>query len=220
MKLEHFKDWHRPDDCIVVAPGPSLMASRVIASAGRQLLAGFWTIAANRAATMIDADYVVCFEPAADPIWSELDLRGVSACFTHRPTGSMRGARKRPPPQRSVNVDSKDVRSFLDPGARSAAPADVLKLAQSTFYALAVAAHLGFRNIGLMGADMSPDRFGPRMDDIEHAYTRLRGIIERRGQRVWNLSEASHLESFQRARLSQIRVRDGKAWHPDAMVTA
>lgn len=207
MKLANYTDWHRPDDCIVTVPGPTFMGDRQAWQ--MNFLPDYWTIACNRATLKHRPDYFVCFEPADDSIWREVDLRGVSACFTHRPTGSMRGARKRPCPPRSVNVDSKDVRSFLAPGEVLAAPADVLRLNQSPFYGIAVAAHLGFRNIGVAGLELTPDRFGASMDMIEHAYTRLRGIIERRGQRVWNLTPQSHLESFQRAHvMGVIRPRD------------
>ena len=205
MNLDDMQGWFAGCDVVVAGCGPSVKRN---APWMRRLAAEHWTIACNRAAIWFQPTFAVCMERAADPIWNALDPHDAMALFTHRPVAPQRGGRKRPCPPRSVNLACKDVRSFLEPHEYTRDRMNGLALNQATFYGIAVAAHLGFQTIGVAGLDLSGDRWPTDLHIEEAAYTRLRGIVERKGGRILNLSEESRLESFQRGTWDDIQPRE------------
>ena len=125
------------------------------------------------------------------------------------------------PAKRIVQFGSKDVLEWLDPqplsevvttvegvGAsvsiRPRKPREPLTLGQSPFFAAAVAAHLGFETIGLIGVDLTEDRW-PDVTRENEAWGRLATVVSGMGSRIVNLSPESRLEVVPKGPWEEVR---------------
>lgn len=81
-----------------------------------------------------------------------------------------------------------------------------LRLGQSPFYAVAVAAHLGFETVGLIGVDYTEDRW-PDVAGINRTWETLLGVVGDMGTKVVNLSPASRLTAVPQGRWEEVRTK-------------
>lgn len=177
MKLRLLHNVMRGEHALVVAPGPS--ALRVPAS----YYAGRWTLGCNRAVAFCQPDFAVCVEPARDSVWSVIRASRPTLTFTHTDRAKC---------PRAVNID-RDVDKWLSTERTK------FQLGMSPFYGAAVALHLGFDRVGLIGVDLDGDggRFSnPNFQrEWEDCWGELVAIAERRGQDLVNLNPCSKLEA-------------------------
>ncbi len=210
MKLDDLRGWMAGTDCVVVGCGPSADTAY---GCNDPIQYGFvrgrhWTIACNRAVIRFpDPDFVVCVEPRRDAtIWNLIREYPSLFVFSHIDK----------PHPRAVLIGSKDVADWLlDVDQQwvyilETAPAGVaykpLRLGQSPFYAASVATLLGFETIGLIGVDLTEDRY-PDVSRPNEAYGRLAKIAEGLGSRIVNLSPKSRLDSIPKAGWEEIRTK-------------
>lgn len=187
MKFGDLRNWFRGEDAVVVGCGPSS------GGGGPR-----WTFGCNRAANDWSTDFGICVEPARDPAWKSLKKTATPFVFTHQPVVRGRG-----PHPRMVQVPGTDVTKWFEPFE-----GDRLWLGQSPFYGAAVAAYLGFETVGLIGVDLTEDRY-PDAARPSKAYCRLRDLLEQQGTRLVNLSPASRLEGIEKADWDVIRSKWG-----------
>jgi len=195
--LDDLRGWMKGEDCVVVGCGPSAhddaLWDLTYAYQTR------WLIACNRAVTWCDPDFAVCVEPRRDKaMWKIINDSSPLIVFSHIDK----------PHPRAVLIGSKDVQEWVHPsGPLPEAFSDTpLRLGQSPFYAAAVAILLGFETIGLIGVDMTKDRY-PNVKGHNAAYARLAAIGEAMGSRLINLSTASRLESIPQGTWDEVRTK-------------
>ena len=167
--------------------------------------ADYWTVGCNRSVRFCRPDFAICVEPPRDrEVWGAIRDSSPLVVFSHVAT-RRDGTRLHP---RVVAFDetvnaARDVRPWLT--GCSSDPDDPLRLEQSPFYAAAAAALLGFERIGLVGVDLTADRYGDNtMRKSEAAWSRLNRITN---GRIVNLSSQSRLEAIPRAELDEIRPK-------------
>jgi len=191
LNLGAWRNWMRGEHCIVVGCGPSAQQLGIDYRA-------HWTIGCNRALTFCEADFAVCVEPYRDrDIWRVVTESRPLVVFTHLLADDQIGHRAHP---RMVVIDTHDVQTWLTPGEIDSPP---LRLCQSPFFATAIAMHLGFGTIGLVGVDYTEDRY-PDVSMETERWRRLDEIATGMGSVICNLNPASRLSSIQSADRSVI----------------
>lgn len=211
MNLDTLRNWMAGNDCVVVGCGPSAYAEythTAAASMQQQVpVPRCWTIACNRAVTFASPDFAVCVEPHRDKtIWNIMAEAPVFAVFSHVTPEHIhpRGAKKIHP--RFVHITCSDVLQWIDIAPLLDDGKRRLRLGQSTFWALAVAIVLGFETIGVIGLDLTEDRFKDKqLATSEDAYGRLRTIAESMGRRIINLNPESRLKALPSGTWEEVR---------------
>ncbi len=217
MKLEDLRGWMAGEDCLVVGCGPSAVLYEYIRGDRAHQLGHYrtrWTIGCNRAVKFCSPDFAVCVEPRRDRgMWDIIAEANPLIVFSHI---------DRPHP-RAVLIGSKDVAEWLHdtdqqwdyitktlPAAEDRKPLPVayerLRLGQSPFYAAAVAILLGFETIGLIGVDLTEDRY-PDVTKPNVAWGRLAAIATELGSRIINLNPDSRLETVPMGEWGEIRTK-------------
>jgi hypothetical protein len=158
------------------------------------------------------SDFAVCVEPFVNPIWPIIRKANPLIVFSH----IREDRRGKCPAKRIVQIGSKDVAKWLlGEGSNEfweyitrTAPAGVtyepLTLGQSPFFAAAVAAYLGFETIGLIGVDLTEDRW-PDVTEANEAWGRLVDVVSGMGSRIVNLSPESRLVAVEQGTWEDIR---------------
>ena len=152
-------------------------------------------MACNRSIPFASPDFACIMEPMRDPIWKQIadHLHSPMAIFGHHLRG---GPRK-------IEFN-RDLTTFLDCPSIGA-----LRLGQSAFWAAGVALHLGFETVGLVGVDITPDRFNneAHLREVQEAYRRLNETAENMGRKLINLNPESHLSTVPFGSWSDIRPK-------------
>lgn len=203
MELDDLRGWMKGEDCVVVGCGPSARPDHLPGgSCWNEAYEDRWTLGCNRMIPNCEADFAVCVEPPRDKqLWKIVKDSSPLIVFTHlesTPTG-----RKVHP--RAVTFSSKDVRLWLNPGVEFDRDRRV-RLGQSPFYAAALAVLLGFRTIGLIGVDLSQNRF-PNVTPSNVAWQRLAILATGLGSSIVNLNPDSRLETIPKDSWTAIRTK-------------
>ncbi len=194
MELENFRGWMKGEDCLVVGCGPSAMDALNVAG-----YRNYWTFGCNRMIPECHADFAVCVEPPRDKeMWKIVDDANPLFAFTHLPGGRCSNGR-------SIEFSSKDVRLWLVPGTEFDRDLRI-RLGQCPFFAAAIAVLMGFRTIGLIGVDYTPDRY-PDVQPSNVGWQRLGILAAGLGSRLVNLSPESRLETVVKEPWSAIRTK-------------
>lgn len=191
MRFSDFEGWFAGEDCLVVAPGPSSRDAGWFAS-----YPSYWTMGCNRAVAYCDPDLATCVEPFVDRVWPIVRASSAQVVFSHL----CRDRRGKQPHPRVVEFDSKNVIPWFTPGADGD-----LWCAMSPFWGVAVCAYLGFATIGLIGVDLTPDRY----HDVSRDNQKWRWLLKLIGDRsqVVNLSPTSRLEAVPQGGIDQVREK-------------
>lgn len=202
MKLEDFRGWFAGEDCIVVGCGPSVY------SFGRLTYDRHWTIGCNKSVRMCSPDFVVCVEPAYKGRDSWEAVVEVSPAFVFTHVESMRDGRKPHPRVIPLDPNSNGGRDVIPwVSGKKNESGDLLRLSQSPFFGAALAAVLGFETVGLIGVDLTVDRY-PCVKREERQWGRLAEFLyDQTGAKLVNLSEESRLTSVPRGGLHDIRPK-------------
>lgn len=223
MQLEDLRGWMRGEDCVVAGCGPSAEDADEAWQRDSRAPAyrDYWTIACNLSCQIFVPDFVMCVEPYDDGIWTEIRKYAPVVTFSHvagKPHLKW-------PLSRIVQLGSKNVLEWLAPcascdnvgridgGKGSYIPCPDckgrghLKLNQCPFYAVAVAALLGFETIGLIGVDLSEKRYGDAHRP-NAKYAALLEVVRELGSEVVNLSPESRLTSISQAGWERIRRKN------------
>lgn len=198
MKFSDFRDLFRGEHCVVVAPGPS---SREPEFQG--FYRSRWTIGCNRAVKYCDPDFALCVEPFRDPIWPIMRESTAALVFSHL----CKDRRGRQPHPRIVEFSSKNVLDWFRPDREDRKQG--LWCAMSPFWGVAVAAWLGFDVVGLVGVDLTPDRYHEVWRENEK-WSGLIDVIPETTQ-VVNLSPRSRLNAVGKGLPDQINIK-GAGW--------
>lgn len=193
--LDDMRGWNADCDCVVVGCGPSADYFRRLDCSW-----DYWTIACNRAAAGAHHDFAACFEPRKDvELWKA--IRHTPAyVLSHIPRDHDRVVLT--PPKRDVRLW---VNPDTDTSSRTYQPLDH---GQGTFYAVACAIALGFETIGVIGLDMTTDRYSPAIRrDANGAYRALRHEAERLGRRIVNLNRESRVRSLEFGDWDEVRCK-------------
>ena len=193
MDWNAWKGAMRGRDCLVFGDGPS---THDLAS--RQWFGGFWRIACNRAVRVIDPDFAVCVEPPRRDreLWREILDAGAVATFTKQDMAAKwwpgvvlieNGL------ARSQQRVIDDFRTWVGPEPRQFG-GEHLKAQMSPAWAVGVAAHLGFETVGLVGVDLTGDRWGD-LSRWEERWAELVKLCAAAGTRVIQCSAASNLKA-------------------------
>jgi len=177
-----FADWRglfSGADCVVVGCGPS-------AAGVAGLCEPLWTIACNRSVQLVRSDFAVCVEPFVSRLWPVMRAAGVPFVFAHI-CEDRRGRRPHP---RIVQFDSKNVLDWFAPERTDRS--SELWCAMSPFWAAAVGAWLGFERVGVIGVDLTEDRY-PDVRRENAAWQALRNLVIGRTT-ILNLSRCSRLD--------------------------
>jgi len=171
------------EDCVVVGGGPSAAEAIRWQLFHRE----YWTIGCNRAA-VYNVDIAACFEPRKDwPLWDAIK-HTPALVLSHIP---------RDHPRVILTPGKQDIRD-----ACGGPPA----FGQSVYFATYCALVLGFETVGVIGLDLTPDRY--RVPDVRlsnGAYRSLREFAEGRGQRVINLSRKSRVKALTAGGWEEVR---------------
>lgn len=190
LSIESLRGAWSGEDCIVVAGGPSAMNAQLWTH-------DVWTIACNRSVRLVQPDFAVCVEPSEDQdCWEIVRASGATFFLSH--------AYRRHP--REVWIpDKQDVRKWLFPGEEFTG--GHCRLGHSTFYAIAAAACLGFETIGVIGLDLTDDRYDHRqLRDAEAGYRRLQDLLKPK-HRILNLNPESRLTAFKAGSWKDLRTK-------------
>ena len=201
MNLQDLRGWMKGEDCIVVGCGPSVSDKQFDGRRPWQTYEEHWTIACNRSVRFASPDFAVCMEPKREAeCWGVVRAANPLVVFSHQPS-SPRTA------PRIVQIESRDVMQWLDP-VPPGETWEPLRISQSPFYAIALSAHLGFETIGVIGVDLTPDRFDQRaLETSEKAYGRLRTVVEALGSRIVNLNPDSNLGALEKGPWSEVKTK-------------
>jgi len=186
VNMESLKGHMAGQDCLVVGCGPTACPSF------GEPVQDFWTIGCNRSIPTWKTDFGLCIEVKQDPIWKSLQKHPCAFLFTHHTRDIA--------PRNVYFPANRDVREWMDgySGPRE------IRLAQSTFYAAAIAAWLGFETIGLLGVDLSEDRY-PEVGEENRVWGMLGDLLGSKGHRLLNVSRHSRLKSVPYAPLAEVR---------------
>lgn len=194
MRFEDLRGWFAGHDCIVIAPGPS--AQRYV---DVDLSENYWTIGCNRATAAHQTTMAVCFEPFRDKdCWAAIGRSPAVMAFSH----ISKNPRSHPPGQqphpRIVQVPGRNVAKWFGEKGE-------LALSMSPFFAAGVAGYLGFQTVGLIGVDLTRQRFGKDVRRFCEPWARLDEMLQRHGSRIVNLVEDSRLDTVARATTDSIK---------------
>lgn len=196
--LESMRGWWAGSDCVVVGGGPSAIdrCHKIIASGGAGYMPTFndhWTIGCNRACRFASPDFAACFEPRKDTdVWDVVIASSATFILSHIP-------RDHP---RTILTPSKD-----DLRDTAKAPAH---FGQCPFFAIACAIRLGFQTIGVIGLDLTEDRY-PRTrrttewKTSEEAYHALAIYAVVHGSRLINLNPQTKLQAIPIGSWAEVR---------------
>lgn len=189
MNADSIRDWLKGEDALVVGAGPSAW------KVAQHVYASHWTFGCNRAAAWCHPDFAVCFEPPGDSdCWDVVHASRPTFVLTHN-------GFKHP---RAIELGSNDVCAWLFPGEKR----DRLVLGMSPFYAAAAAMMMGCERIGLIGVDLTRDRFSNNNyveNAVRPAWRDLATLARERGQEIVNLNSTSRLEVIQHGDWKRIR---------------
>jgi len=206
MQLGDLRGWMAGHDAVVVGCGPSGITDATHRGhALKYEYAEHWTIGCNRAVQFCDPDFAVCIEPFRDPIWPIMREASPLAVLAHIHLDR----RGKSPHPRIVKMSGKDVLRWI-----SDKPADLpnvsgshpLIVGQSPFFGLAFAVMMGFETIGLIGVDLTPDRY-PDAKPSNNGYGKLNTIAKHMGSRIINLNPESRLRAFEFGGWEEIRTK-------------
>lgn len=203
MNLDSLRGWMKGEDCVVVGCGPSAEPHRWEGPTSTPRWQDHWTIGCNRAVTFCSPDFAVCVEPRRDhEVWNIMREVSPLIVFSHIDK----------PHPRAVLIGSKDVRAWLGydrspcDGSIAEPIGPPLRLGQSPFYAAAVAILLGFETIGLIGVDLTEDRW-PNPHKENEAWGRLAEVAKALGSRIVNLNPESRLETVPAGQWEEVRCK-------------
>jgi hypothetical protein len=226
MDLESLRGWMKGQDVVAVGCGPSAndYARKILDTYARPgsppsvpgvpMYVDIWTIACNRAVTFSSPDFAVCIEPFANPVWPIMRKANPLLVFSH----ICKDRRGNQPFPRIVQMPGKDPGEWIfDPATDdewtwrlkdqpTGTAYKPFTLGQSPFYAAALAILMGFETIGLIGVDLTEDRY-PDVRGPNRVYGRLAKIAEALGSRLVNLSPDSRLESIPQGTWQEIRTK-------------
>ena len=207
MKFADLEGWMAGTDCVVVGCGPSVNAwygdvlhkhtgPRQIDSPPVEpmpLPRRYWDIACNRSVCQW-TDFALCVEPPRDAeMWAIMREAAPLITFGHHDKGCPRKV-----------VFDRDVAKWLP----APNPTKRLALGQSSFWAAAVALWLGFETVGLIGVDITPDRFPEQwMPGIEEAWGRLHETAGIMGRKMVNLNPDTHLKAVPVGTWEDVRTK-------------
>ena len=208
MKFSALEGWMAGTDCAVVGCGPSSGLATECRPEGGLPETHFerydtarsywnkhrWTIACNRSVTFASPDFALCVEPPRDDdIWAIIREAAPLITFGHHDKGCPRKV-----------VFDRDVAKWLP----APNPTKRLALGQSSFWAAAVALWLGFETVGLIGVDITPDRFPEQwMPGIEEAWGRLHETAGIMGRKMVNLNPDTHLKAVPVGTWEEVRTK-------------
>lgn len=202
MKLLDLRDWMRGTDAVVVGCGPSAdpyahdpAGNSMLRTDRSEIYRSRWTMACNRSVAFSDPDFITCVEPFRSPIWTVICAASPLVTFWHQASDS----KHKPPARRMVQFLDKNMWQLLTPGHEG-----MLRVNQCPFYAAALCVFLGFKTIGLIGVDLTPDRYPDPSEAIE-GYGKLAAHATEFGSELVNLSPISRLSSVPQADWSRIR---------------
>ena len=208
MRFEEWKGWFHGCDAVVGGCGPSarrLLETQDIArptfTHGGACVVDRWSLVCNRmAAEIYDPDFAVCLEPPRDKCWQVVKDTTAPVVFSH----ILRGKRGNQPHPRICQIPGQNVYEWFDQETPDGEKP--LHLGQSAFYAAAIAGYLGFETIGLIGVDLTADRWVDATPP-SRAWCRLRDSLAEAGHRLVNLSPDSRLEGIEKAPWSEVRCK-------------
>lgn len=176
-------------DCAIVAGGPSSKGAGP--SSTDELHANYmahWTIGCNRAVEFCRPDLAACFEPRKDlDVWAVIKACPIPWVLSHISRDH----------QRLVLTPSKE-----DMKIAANAP---LEFGQSPFYSMVSAVLMGFDTIGVIGLDMTRDRYNFKLGLEEAAYEGVCEFAESQGSRIINLNPDSRLQAIPKGGWEEIR---------------
>jgi len=191
MKFHDLHLWHRGSDCVVVGGGPSAATGWLTR----------WTIGCNRAATTTDADYAIAIDAYDDPVWEEMKPYTAPVYFTGRDPETC-------PAPRAVQIgnfpEAEEMQLRRDGVQLLHVPPQFIP--QCPFYAIAVAAYLGFETIGVIGVDLTEDRW-PEVDGINTTYEMMVDTCRKQGSRVINLNPESRCTGIPAGEWDEVREK-------------
>lgn len=218
MNLESLRGWMKGEDAVVVGCGPSAdeaWAQAVLMGESR------WTLACKRAVVTAHPDFAVCVEPAKDGLWGLIKKHAPLIVFSN-----LCDSKRYPSPcPRLVDLGGNNVIEWLlpcetcsntgrvDGGQGKMIPCpdchgrEPLSLGQSPFFAIAAAILMGFETIGVIGVDLSKDRYGDAHRP-NAKYGKLAEIALQMGSRVVNLSQSSQLTAIPQGSWEEIRRKN------------
>jgi len=196
MNLPDLRGWMTGEDAVIVAPGPS---AQLIAPSRYET---YWTLACNRAVTYARPDIAVCMEPARDECWIAIRNQTPYFVVAHQPDTKL----QKPHP-RCVHIPSPDVLQWIT-GEPSQEPS--LTMASSAFYAAASACLLGFGKVGVIGVDLSDDRYSKgEVACANERWQRLNEHATKGGTLLLNLSDTSNLDALPKGTWQQLQTKPG-----------
>lgn len=226
LEIQHVRNLMRGEDCVVVGAGPSAMTDHEAAKVWTDGAYGtrtywrfpevadqYWTIGCNRAVRRCSPDFAVCVEPSGDGVWSIIRQYAPLITFGHHDRGTPRKI-----------VFERNLRDWLPSEADPAADRSKLRheerkrvtpslrLGESSFYAVAVAAWLGFERIGLLGVDHNGQRYKQASafrEETATAWGRLLPIVDSMGSSLINLNPDSELPHVRKGSWDDIRTKGG-----------
>ena len=188
--LSTVRGWWSDSDCVIVAGGPSALEVDPL------VYAEAWTITCNRAAVFAQPDFALCVEPRKDAeAWAAVAASSPAMVLSHI---------ERPHPRTILTGSKKDVRPWIYDSQPGIIEGPELALGQSTFFAMSAAIVLGFQTIGVIGLDLTEDRY-PNLRQSESAYLMLRRIANAEGRRIINLSPITRLRAIPAGRWDEVR---------------
>jgi len=190
------------EDALVVACGPSATPDALVQTGPglwesvSSLCRKHWTLSCNRSIPRVATDFGVVFEPGRDSVWEDVKRRPPMMTFGHHARGC----------PRKVEVISRDVSKWLpeaDHEGRS------LRLGQCPFWAAGIALWMGFETVGLIGVDITPDRFNNKahLFEVEEAWGRLAKLAEKMDRKLVNLNPETYLKAVPLGKGSDIRPK-------------
>jgi len=208
VKFHDLHNWHRGSDCVVVASGPSADPGVYTTPEDQEECYVFpmaadyaerWTLGTNRAATFCHPDYAIAIDPYDDPVWAEMQPYTAPVYFTGRDPATC-------PAPRAIQIgnfaEAEELQLRRDGHMLLHVP--VQSIAQCPFFALSVAAYLGFETIGVIGVDLSEDRW-PDVTRINETYALMVETCKKQGSRVINLSPESRCTGIPAGKWEEVR---------------
>lgn len=193
--MNRFEDWrgrYAGEDCLVVAPGQSSKNDDMVEAYGSR-----WVIGCNSAVDYCKPDFAVCVERPNDPLWPMIYGSQARAVFT-KYYGNTRHEKRLDHPK-IVDIPSRNMCKWFDElPHRTPIPCTM-----SPMWAVAVAAYLGFETVGLVGVDLTPERFA-RIVRPNMVWKEVAGYLP---TIILNLSTGSRLTSVPQGSVGQVRKK-------------
>jgi hypothetical protein len=193
MNLADHRNLFRGDDAIVLAPGPSFV--RAVAK-GLRVPSSTWTIGCNRACLKFRPEFLVCVEPAGDPIWREINDHPLpTTTLATLPELARTGADLVLP-----TIHPRDWPGWECDVHAGATPS-------SAWIAAALAGYMGARRVGVLGVDLVGHPILGEADEIARQNERWAALAfelaAEHDCEVVNLSWEGALEVLPRAKLQE-----------------